>query len=106
MSIDTFNEKLVSLTQAAKLLPHRRKGKRPDVATLYRWTTGGCRGIVLESIQVGGTRCTSREALQRFFTALTARAMDAPKSPTRAAPKPARHSPRRAEEILDEAGIK
>jgi hypothetical protein len=27
--------------------------------------------VVLESIQVGGTRCTSREALARFFRRLT-----------------------------------
>ena len=31
----------------------------------------GCRGVVLETIQVGGTRCTSREALQRFFENLS-----------------------------------
>jgi hypothetical protein len=63
----SLTEELVSLTEATKLLPKRRKGKRPNVATLYRWTTIGVRGIVLESVQVGGTRCTSREALQRFF---------------------------------------
>ena len=34
----------------------------------------GVRGIRLESIMVGGTRCTSVQALQRFFDALTAAA--------------------------------
>ena len=66
-------EELVSLRDAAKLLPRRRAGKRPHVATLYRWTTRGLRGVVLETLQVGGTLCTSREALQRFFERLTAR---------------------------------
>lgn len=68
---DPLSETLVSLTDAAKLLPRRRRGSKPNVATLYRWTTAGCRGVVLESIQVGGTRCTSREALGRFLAALT-----------------------------------
>ena len=69
--IDANTETLISLSQAAKLLPSRRAGKRPHVSCLYRWTTAGCKGVILESIQVGGTRCTSREALARFFDALT-----------------------------------
>ncbi len=68
--IDPFAEQLISLTEAAALLPRRRRGRKPAVATLYRWSTSGVRGVILETIQVGGTRCTSREALQRFFLAL------------------------------------
>ena len=71
MAIDPTTETLISLAQAAKHLPRRRAGKRPHVSCLYRWSTAGCRGVVLESIQVGGTRCTSREALARFFRRLT-----------------------------------
>ncbi len=69
--IDPNTESLLSLTAAAKALPHRRAGKRPHVSCLYRWSTAGCKGVILESIQIGGTRCTSREALARFFEALT-----------------------------------
>jgi hypothetical protein len=69
--IDPSQEALLSLAEAAKTLPSRRGGKRPHVSCLYRWTTAGCKGVILESIQVGGTRCTSREALARFFRALT-----------------------------------
>jgi hypothetical protein len=69
--IDLNTEHVISLTEAARHLPRRRAGKRPHVSCLNRWSTGGCRGIVLESIQVGGTRCTSREALARFLEALT-----------------------------------
>ncbi len=61
-----------SLAEAPGLLPRRRKGRKVHVSTLYRWATVGCRGIVLETLQVGGTRCTSRESLQRFFEALSA----------------------------------
>jgi hypothetical protein len=71
MAIDPTSESLLSLTDAARLLPARRKGKKPHVSCLYRWSVSGCRGAILESIQVGGTRCTSREALARFLEALT-----------------------------------
>jgi len=69
--IDPTRETLISLSQAAKGLPRRRGGKRPHISCIYRWTTTGCRGVVLESVQVGGTRCTSQEALARFFRRLT-----------------------------------
>lgn len=54
--IDPATESLLSLTDAARLLPARPGGKRPHVSCLYRWTTSGCRGVVLESIAIGGTR--------------------------------------------------
>ena len=72
--IDMATERIVSLTEATAILPRRRSGRKPNIATLYRWTTAGCRGIKLEYLQVGATRCTSHEALQRFFDALTAQA--------------------------------
>jgi hypothetical protein len=74
MAIDTNSEMVLSLTDAAKRLPQRRAGKRPNVATLYRWCQVGCRGIRLEFTQIGATKCTSWEALQRFFDALTEQA--------------------------------
>lgn len=76
MPIDPLTERLVSLSEVPKLkfLPVRRRGKRPHVSCVFRWTKTGCRGVVLESIQIGGTRCTSQEALARFFAALTAAA--------------------------------
>lgn len=69
--IDLQTESLVSLSEACSLLPRRRAGKRPHIATLYRWSERGCRGVRLETLQIGGTRCTSREALQRFCETLT-----------------------------------
>ena len=71
MAIDPNSEILISLTEAARSLPTRRGGKRPHVSCIYRWTTAGCRGVILESLQCGGTRCTSKEALTRFMEALT-----------------------------------
>src|SRR3989339_228871 len=78
MSIDISSEMVRTLANIAKSksLPPRRRGKRPNVATFYRWSKDGCLGkdgkrVILETIQVGGTRCTSDEALQRFFDRLT-----------------------------------
>jgi len=73
--IDTTTENPVRLADAAELVGKHSK-------TVYAWTTRGCRGAVLETIQVGGTRCTSREALQRFFEHLTVRGhVAAPQAP-------------------------
>ena len=69
--IDVASEAVLSLSQAAAELPRRRRGRKTHVSTLYRWTVSGCRGVVLESIQIGATRATSREALQRFFERLS-----------------------------------
>lgn len=71
--IDVANEVVEPLARAAKWrrLPRRRRGKRPHVSTLYRWATGGVSGVKLETIRVGGTLCTSLEALQRFFERLS-----------------------------------
>lgn len=70
--IDPLTEDIVTLTEAARSeCPHRRGGKPTHVSCLYRWTVSGCRGVTLESIQIGATRCTSRQALARFFEALT-----------------------------------
>ena len=65
-----LREELLSLSDAARLLPRRRGGRKVHTTTLYRWTATGLKGVVLESLQVGGTRCTSREALGRFFARL------------------------------------
>lgn len=100
--IDIQTEEVVSLAEAAKskCLPRRRKGKRPHVATLFRWTTVGVRGVVLEALQCGGTRCTSFEALQRFFERLSG--TDAVQTvPTRSR----QQQIAQAEDELKEAGI-
>ena len=70
--IDHQNEPVFPLAEAPPKLPRRRGGKKVNVATIYRWSTRGIRGVVLETIQIGGTRCTSAQALQRFFERLTA----------------------------------
>ncbi|MBI5764298.1 MAG: DUF1580 domain-containing protein [Planctomycetes bacterium] len=69
--IDPLVDEILTLREAAKRLPRCRNGRPLHVATLYRWVTRGLRGTRLETIRIGGSRCTSTEALQRFFNALS-----------------------------------
>lgn len=69
--IDIKREEVITLGEAARRLPCRRKGKATNVATLYRWASAGLHGERLEVIRVGGSLCTSVEGLQRFFNRLT-----------------------------------
>lgn len=69
--IDITSETVLSIAQAAKAVPSRSPGKRVHTATIWRWISYGCKGILLESCRIGGSTYTSREALQRFADALT-----------------------------------
>src|SRR4051812_39705508 len=71
--IDHRIEDVFPISHAPARAPRLRAEKRINVATFYRWASRGCRGVRLETLQVGGTRCTSREALQRFFERLSDR---------------------------------
>ena len=72
MPIDPFTEETFPFAVAARRLP-RTRGDRPvSPATLWRWAAHGLRGVKLETVRVGGTTCTSVEALRRFFAALDA----------------------------------
>lgn len=104
--INLFSEIVLSLSEAAKhrALPRRRKGKRPCVSTLYRWSTSGCNGVRLETIRVGGTLCTSVEAIQRFAERLTA-ADPRVSTPMAVTPARRRREIARAERELEQDGI-
>lgn len=76
-----------------------RHGRRIHKSTLFRWGQRGLRGVVLETVQVGGTRCTSQSALWRFFAALAEIGTDSP----RRAKRNRRSGP--TNRILSRAGI-
>jgi hypothetical protein len=65
MTDDIYHEKLITLPQAAAMLP-RKRGKRVHVSTIYRWMNGGVKGVRLEYCEYGGTRYTSVPAMRRF----------------------------------------
>jgi hypothetical protein len=57
----------ISLSEAVDFLP-----RRPNVSTLWRWATKGTRGVKLETWIVGGVRCTTPAALEKFLQRLNA----------------------------------
>src|SRR5216683_1533854 len=70
MGIDPLTEETIPFAEAARRLPLLRADRPVSPATLWRWASHGLRGVRLETVRVGGTRCTSLEALSRFFAAL------------------------------------
>jgi hypothetical protein len=65
-------DEFLTLTEATKLIPGRRPGKRVSLPTIWRWCKHGLRhGIRLQSIMVGGQRCTTRQWLQDFIAAIS-----------------------------------
>lgn len=64
--IDLASESLIPLRDVPRHLPPRPNGKRLHISAVYRWARRGVRGIILETIRMGGSTYTSREALQRF----------------------------------------
>ncbi|MCC7389830.1 MAG: DUF1580 domain-containing protein [Phycisphaerales bacterium] len=66
-----LDDELLTLAQAATLIPSRRVGRSTAASTLFRWARHGLRGVRLEVIQLGGTKYTTRSALERFFARLS-----------------------------------
>lgn len=74
ISIQT--EKVITAAEVGNHCPVRRAGKKIHSSTVIRWWKRGCKAedgsrVYLEMIRVGGTLCTSVEALQRFFDRLS-----------------------------------
>ena len=96
MPINPFAEEVLPFAAAARRLPAMRMGRPVSPATLWRWSSHGVRGVRLETVKIGGTACTSLEALRRFF----ARLDDANESPI---PAPTRDG--RAEKVVAELDL-
>ena len=71
-TIDPFAECVATFSKLAKMLPRTRNDRPVHANTLRRWALVGRRGIKLETIELGGVTCSSKEALARFFRRLTA----------------------------------
>ncbi len=88
--IDTTAEKPIPIDEIpAEHIPGR--GGRPvHQVTLSMWYRRGVRGILLETIMIGGRRCTSIEALNRFYQAVSQARSTHPshRPPADAAPSP------------------
>jgi hypothetical protein len=68
-----FNE-LVPLSSVPNLkwLPRRRRGAKLSYTCLWRWSTKGVAGVVLQTVRVGGTPCTTESNLRHFFADVAA----------------------------------
>ncbi len=100
--INIQSETLISRAEARRLPWMRGRAGRPiSYETFHRWAKRGLRGIVLETIRLGGTVYTSREATQRFIQRLNQQ--------TSSSHIPAQLSSSgaviAADRILDQAGI-
>ena len=104
---DLLTEDVISLAAAGKLFPGSRGADRVNPSTVYRWTIQGVRtpaGVVrLESLRGGSRVFTTRQAVVRFVTALSA-----PAEPTAAplvrTPSARRKAADAAAEALKAAG--
>ena len=67
--IDVTQERMIRLEDVRNHLPSNRRGKQLSKGVIFRWALHGVRGVMLETIRVGGARLTSIEALQRFVAA-------------------------------------
>jgi hypothetical protein len=92
--IDPSDETLIALADWPERLPRRRGGRKAHRSTIHRWCSVGCRGVVVEVVQVASTKCASPAAMCRFFAAVAAAAP--------ANPQPAR-TPRQRQRDIDRA---
>jgi hypothetical protein len=106
--IELRTETLLSLSQAAAMLPKGRRGRPVTLSCVLRWITDGVRtpsGIVyLEALRLGGRWLTSLEALARFADAQTPR-KDGDPAPVRRSPTARARAVAKAEQELSAIGI-
>lgn len=105
--IDIQAEQVFALSEGPNRLEvERRGGKRIHRATFFRWARNGIRGVRLETIRVGGSLCTSAEALARFFARLSDES-PGQGTPARVAPPPRERSRQiaRTDRELDALGV-
>lgn len=75
--VQLLDEELQPLALLRRHCPvSTRTGKAPHPSVLWRWCFHGLKGpggrrVLLEHVRAGGAVCSSREALRRFFAALT-----------------------------------
>jgi hypothetical protein len=85
-----------------KWLPRRRGSGKLSLATLWRWSARGVKGIRLRCVAVGGSKCTTEPWLREFFQAVA----DADRTaPTMRTPARRQREIEAAEKRLAAAGV-
>lgn len=98
--IDIASEELIPLARVPDLIPSRRADKRLNQATVWRWTSRGSRGILLEAVTIGGSRYTSLEAVARFVERLSGDQAGRAGAPSGRTPAQRKRDSERAEKAL------
>lgn len=99
--IDLLAETPVPISQAPKHYP----AGRPNISTVYRHFTRGCRGVRLETYVEGARRYTTVEAIRRFVERTTANSPGASLPPSRPTSRQREAEICKAEREASEAGI-
>jgi hypothetical protein len=108
MGIDARKEELYTLQGIRQFLPRtNRTGNPVHPSVVFRWIKRGIKAgdgtiVRLKAIKAGSRLCTTREAVDRFFDDLTARAAGV--APLESRAKPGRHE--RTSRKLVSAGLK
>ena len=117
LMIDVGRDELLSLKEAAAIIPSSRPGRRVCLCTIWRWMCEGLAdGTKLDSVKLGAGRFTTREAIAEFSARLTEKRYgrdpdadpdDQPAPAVRMrTPRQRAAAHRRAEAVLDKAGIR
>jgi Protein of unknown function (DUF1580) len=106
VSANILNENLLSLKNAADLLPDGRNGRPVHFSCVLRWVQTGAKApngerVRLEAVRVGCRWLTSVEALGRFAARLTPE-FSATLPPVRTAKKRAAAAARAVKQLGDE----
>lgn len=99
--IDLLAETPVPIAQAPKYYP----AGRPNISTIYRHFTRGCRGVRLETYVEGARRYTTVEAIRRFVERTTANSPGASLPPCRPTNRQREAEICRAEREADASGL-
>lgn len=109
----TLPTNLISLAQAARLLPASADGRRISPSTLFRWITRGTRGVRLRAWRLGRRLYTTDTALNEFAATLSALPPARRNIPARSRPQTQRRGElqrqadlARAAAVLDAAGVR
>ncbi len=110
LRVTMFAFRLLPLAAACTLVPPGRGGNKTHLSTLLRWITRGVRAIDgrvvrLEACRLGSRWMTSREALQRFSSALTLGCEDSPTTPAPRTPAQRGRAAERASRELEQMGV-
>jgi hypothetical protein len=76
-------EEPISMRQAGEENGLRINGKAANGTRVRQLCTAGVDGVVLESRRIGGRRCTSRQAVERFLRKLAERDAERQQAGTR-----------------------